>query len=419
VLVPQALSISLDDLPPVSPPAATAPALCVVDSGILEGHPLLEAAVLADRSRSFPESLGKPIPSAPVGAAAHGTQVAGVALYGDVGAAVIAKSFTPPLWLVNARFLDDDMGLHPDRMPFLRDVVNHARDRCKVFNLSFGLEPSDGFLSVHGAELDALTREFGVLFVVAAGNRNSLPEAESVPYPEFLLDGQWKVRAPAEALNVLTVGGITPDRDPHPHPEHCKALAPTRAPSPFNCTGGLKNVIKPELCDVAGNLGYDGSTKSWWLNAGLRIPTTGAEFSSGRLIGFVHGTSFAAPRVAHLAATIVDRYPEATPNLLRALLVQSARVPEAAIEWDPKQILQLCGFGVPDLDRAMYCRPSRVTLYYEGDIEVTRSSCSKFQSRMNSRRRRVARRFPLRSLMTRLYQSLIETAQLASSSRGV
>jgi hypothetical protein len=29
----------------------------------------------------------------------------------------------------------------------------------------------------------------------------------------------------------------------------------------------------------------------------------------------------------------------------------------------------LCGFGVPDLDRALYCRPQRATLYYEGEIE--------------------------------------------------
>jgi hypothetical protein len=29
----------------------------------------------------------------------------------------------------------------------------------------------------------------------------------------------------------------------------------------------------------------------------------------------------------------------------------------------------LCGFGVPDIDRAIFSRPQRVTLYYEGVIE--------------------------------------------------
>jgi hypothetical protein len=173
VLVPQVLSLDLDALPETAPPPAAAPALCVVDSGILEGHPLLEPAILADRSRSFPADLGPPIPVAPVSEARHGTQVAGIALYGDVGSCAVARKLEPALWLVNARFLDDKNQLHPDRMPFVRDVVVHARDRCRVFNMSFGLEPSDGFLSVHAAELDALTREHNVLFVVSAGNEDA------------------------------------------------------------------------------------------------------------------------------------------------------------------------------------------------------------------------------------------------------
>jgi len=374
VLVPQILSLEIDELPETPPPAPTAPALCVVDSGVLEGHPLLESAMLSDRSRSFPDVLGPPIPRPPIGRAAHGTQVAGIALYGDVGAAALAKSFKPPLWLVNARFLDDNNELHPDRMPFVRDVVQHVRDRCRVLNLSFGLEPSEGFLSVHAAELDALTREFGVLFVVAAGNQDLATyfggKPPTKPYPDFLIEAGWGVLAPAEALNVLTVGGLTPDRDPYPHASH-KPVAHKRAPAPFSRTRGLKNVVKPELVELAGNLAYDKSVKAWVENdPGLRVPTTSHRFSEGQLLGFVHGTSFAAPRVAHLAAHIVDRYPDATANLLRALLVQSARHPESVREWEPKKVLQLCGFGVPDLDCAMFCRPQRVTLYYEGEVEV-------------------------------------------------
>jgi len=374
ILVPTVLSLTIDDLPDTPPPPPRAPAVCIVDSGIVEGHPLLESAMLSASSRSFPEDLGPPIPRAPVERGGHGTQVAGIALYGDVGAAALAKSFSPSLWLINARLLDDQAELHPDRMPFLREVVQHARGRSRVFNLSIGLEPCEGFLSVHAAELDALTREFGVLFVVSAGNENiegrfgSSPP--SPPYPEFLLQPGWLVRSPAEALNVLTVGGITSDRDPHPH-DYRKPIAPKRAPSPFGRAGSLKNVVKPELVDVAGNLAYDAGIKGLVDNdPGMRVPTTSPRFSEGPLLGFVNGTSFAAPRVAHAAAKIVDRYPEATPNLLRALLVQSARLPEGVADWEPKKCLRLCGFGVPDLDRAIYCRPQRVTLYYEGEIEI-------------------------------------------------
>ena len=374
VLVPQVLSLDLDSIPQILAPPSTAPALCVVDSGILEGHPLLETSVLGELSRSFPTELGPPIPRAPVDEARHGTQVAGVALYGDVGACALANTFTPPLWLVNARLLDDHNSLHPDRMPFLREVVQHVRGRCRVLNLSFGLEPSEGFLSVHAAELDSLTREFGVLFVVSSGNEDaaSLFNRGSLkkPYPAYLIESGWQVLVPAEALNVITVGGITPDRDPYPHSR--TSVAPKRAPSPFSRSGGLKNVVKPELVELAGNLAFDKALDRWVANdPGLRVPTTSDRFATdGKLLGFAHGTSFAAPRVAHTAARILDRYPEATTNLVRALLVQSARFPEGVADWEPKQVLRLCGFGVPDLDRAIFCRPQHVSLYYQGEIEV-------------------------------------------------
>ena len=374
VVIPQALSVVLDDIPELSAPDSTAPAICVVDSGILEGHPLLEPAIVVGRSRSFPAHLGPPIPQPPVAEAAHGTNVAGVALYGDVASAATAKQFTPELRIINARILDDKNELHPDRMPFLRNIVEHVKDDCRLLNLSFGLDPCSGFLSVHAAELDAISKEFAVLFVVSSGNVGLHGRYRGLkpgkPYPEYLLeDSGWRVRAPAEALNVLTVGGLTTDGDLFRSNASVKLFGAKRAPSPFSCHGGLKNVLKPDVVDVAGNVAWDSQTRRWLDNdAGLRIATTSHEFANGRLVGFVNGTSISAPKVSHLGARLLARYPEASPNLLRALIVQSARMPEGVADWPKERAMKLCGFGVPDLDRALYCRPQRVTLYYEGTI---------------------------------------------------
>jgi hypothetical protein len=372
VVVPEALSLGLDDLPEIEAPLETAPVVCVVDSGILEGHPLLEPAIISSKSRSFPTDLGSPVPAATARAAGHGTQVSGIALYGDVATCARAKSFAPAVRVINARMLDDNNELHPDRMPFLREVVEHAKDECRIFNLSFGLEPHDGFLSMHAGELDALARDLGVLFIVSSGNVHPKERFDSPPeYPQFLLEGAWRVRSPAEALSALTVGGITPDSDvlvTHPSASSISAVAPKRAPAPFSCSGGIKNVLKPELVEVAGNLAFDASIKTWVNNPGLRVVTTSPEFATGRLLGFVEGTSFSAPKVTHIAARLLERYADASPNLLRALLVQSARLPEGVQAWPAKSAMRLCGFGVPDLDRALYCRPQRVTLYHEGEI---------------------------------------------------
>jgi hypothetical protein len=373
ILVPSVLSLDLEQVPPLTSPALTDPAICIVDSGILEGHPFLEPAMMLEKSRSFPEGLGPPVPRPPVDGARHGTNVAGIALYGDVGQCAVLKSFAPCIWLINARLLDDNNELHPDRMPFLRDVVEHVRDRCRILNLSFGLEACGDGLSVYAAEVDALTREFGMLFVVSSGNKATIagePPAKS--YPDFLQDRDWRVLEPAEALNAITVGGITSGSDPYPPGMHRRAVAPKGAPSPFTRSGSLKNVVKPELVEVAGNLALDSALGRWVDNdSGLRVPTTGHEFASGRLLSLVTGTSFAAPKVAYMAAKILEKFPDASVNLLRALLVQSARYPEGVQEWTDGQLrLRLCGFGVPDLDRALCCRPHRATLYYQGEIVV-------------------------------------------------
>jgi hypothetical protein len=374
VTVPAVISLSLDDLPEIEAPPDTAPAICIVDSGILEGHPLLEAAIIASKSRSFPASLGPPVPQSPVPAAGHGTQVAGIALYADLVACVDKKEFVPALRLINARLLDDNNALHPDRMPLVREIVEHVQDTCRIFNLSLGLEPHAGFLSVPAVELDTITRENGVLFVVSSGNVDLAAryggKRPGKAYPEYLLDDGWKVRSPGEALSALTVGGITPDGHLFRPTATKRTFAPGRAPSPFCSSGGIKNVVKPELVEIAGNVAHDSVGDRWVDNdAGLRVATTSHEFAAGKLLCFQHGTSFSTPKVAHLAARLLARYPEASPNLLRALLVQSARFPDGVSDWKKATAMRLIGFGVPDLDRALYCRPLRVTLYYEGEVQ--------------------------------------------------
>lgn len=118
VSVPQIISFNLDDLPEIPLPSDSAPAICVVDSGILEAHP-----AMLPRSKSYPAKLGSPVPPAGTEAAAHGTGVAGVALYGDVASCADRKQFEPAAWLINARMLDDNNRLDPDHMPFVRGIV--------------------------------------------------------------------------------------------------------------------------------------------------------------------------------------------------------------------------------------------------------------------------------------------------------
>ncbi len=376
VSVPAIMNFSIDDVPAAKPPGEFAPPVCIIDSGIIEGHPLLTETIVSARSKAYPETLGSPIPAAGTHAARHGTGVAGVVLYGDLARCVTSKTFEPVASLVNARILDDNNELAPERMPYVRDIVERLDGTCRIFNLSFGLESAGAALSPYAADLDTLARERDAIFVVAAGNElpeNKYPRPSQLPdHPKYLMEDGRSVRQPAEALNVLTVGSISTDNDPHPADPAIRGAAGKRSPSPFTRAGALRNVVKPELVEEGGDLPIDTRLDRWAPpNPGLRIPTTGPEFATaGRLFTYTDGTSIAAPKVTHLAARVLGAMPDASANLVRALLVNSAGFPDGVQDYSKEHAMKLCGFGVPALDRALYCTDQRATLYYAGEIAI-------------------------------------------------
>ena len=208
----QSLEFGLDDVQPVAPPPPTAPIVCVVDSGIREGHPLIEPSMMPGESRSFPASLGPPIPNVNASPAGHGTLVAGLAVFGDVRRHVEARKFTSSARLINARMLGDQSELDTNRQPFLREVVDHVAPDCRILNLSLGLEEPASKLTRFGAELDELVRSHGALLIVSSGNREiqDLGSPRRARYPTWMEHDDNRVCAPGESLNALTVGGIAP-----------------------------------------------------------------------------------------------------------------------------------------------------------------------------------------------------------------
>ena len=84
------------------------------------------------------------------------------------------------------------------------------------------------------------------------------------------------------------------------------------------------------------------------------------------------GTSFATPKVTHIAATLAAAFPQESALLYRALIVQSARLPYWTNESVEKlyQGIRTMGYGIPNLDRALGNSPNRVSLITQGDERI-------------------------------------------------
>ena len=82
------------------------------------------------------------------------------------------------------------------------------------------------------------------------------------------------------------------------------------------------------------------------------------------------GTSFATPKVTHIAAQLKKLYPKENVNLLRALVVQGARLPNDHFQSPTTQSIRYFGYGIPSLERVTNNTEQRITFYNTGEIKA-------------------------------------------------
>lgn len=258
---------------------------------------------------------------------------------------------------------------------------------CRIFNLSFGdLDKpyTGGHVRALAAIVDSLSHEMNILFVISTGNfhgTEEIPENWLREYPDYLFSPESKILDPAPALNALTVGSlarydISYQASRFPNDADHQPIARTDQPSPFTRTGpGPLGSIKPELVAYGGNLSVDLRRGTDRLNVGpggLGEVSTALEFAQGRLLGMDSGTSFSAPKIAHLAGSILREYPNASANLMRALIVAHARPTQATLQLfhsQPERILQISGYGRVDDSLVLSSSERDVTMMTEEEIE--------------------------------------------------
>lgn len=382
VTTAEALNLTLANVPPLNEVAEDAPLIGVIDSGVND-HPFLADIIVG--TIGVPASLGT------ADDWGHGTRVAGVAVFGDLRAQLAAGTLQRGARIcaakvVNERGEFDDRRLVPSQMREALTTLNQ-RFGCRIFVIALADRKrvfGGGKVGTWAATLDELARELNVVIIVSSGNRspragNRLEQAVT-EYPGYLLEETNRFFEPAGALNVLTVGalahgdGLDADRA---QDVRVRPITQSHEPSPFSRTGpGLGGATKPDVVDIGGTLVFDAVVAR--LRAGEDLPSAGVltlyhKFLD-RLFTAGSGTSYAAPRVAFSAAQILARFPQASANLVRALLIGSADVPDAARlrmqALGAEATRSVCGHGLVDPERAIFSDDSRVVLYAEDELAL-------------------------------------------------
>ncbi|MDX1901852.1 MAG: S8 family peptidase [Gammaproteobacteria bacterium] len=333
--------------------------VCIFDSGVTKNSRFLEGSIIG-----YEEPIGPPHNND------HGTFVASRIIYGNSLRDAISKGqLNPDTKVLSVCMIShDDIGnRRPARgdefLKIIRDTVERWHQKIKVYNISMNLtnpNVQEGAIvtddSVGGvaAEIDSLSRKYNVLFILTTGNYPvNLSNTPTEPYPDYFHKDDNRMLRPGEAMLALTVGSIA-DR------ENEGSMAKSSAPSPFTRKGpGFNTYRKPDVVAQGGNF-----ANNWREFDELSVAGIGG---SGDHLSYGNGTSFAAPLISRLAAKTFEYIENATPELVRALLIHSANLAESE-SFDSEMAQKLMGNGLPDTTKLLTSDRWNQNYIYQGVI---------------------------------------------------
>jgi len=333
--------------------------VCIFDSGVTKSSRFLDGSIIG-----YEEPIGPPHNND------HGTFVASRIIYGNSLRDSISKGqLNPDTKVLSVCMIShDEIGnRRPARgdefLKIIRDTVERWHQKIKVYNISMNLtnpNVQEGAIvtddSVGGvaAEIDSLSRKYNVLFILTTGNYPvNLTNIPAEPYPDYFHKDDNRMLRPGEAMLALTVGSVA-DR------ENEGSMAKSNAPSPFTRKGpGFNTYRKPDLVAQGGNF-----ANNWREFDELSVAGIG---SGGDHLSYGNGTSFAAPLISRLAAQTFEYIENATPELVRALLIHSASLAESE-SFDSEMAQKLMGNGLPDTTKLLTSDRWNQNYIYQGVI---------------------------------------------------
>jgi subtilisin family serine protease len=268
--------------------------VAVLDTGIDTDHPDLagKTAVSQDFTGTGGVEDGH----------GHGTHVASIITGTGAASGGQYRGVAPDVTLAVGKVLDDTgWGTDDSVLAGMRWAA--AESGAKVVNMSLGSGPSDGQDPMSVA-VNTLSRQYGTLFVISAGN----------------FGADRSVSSAASADDALAVGSVSKQDEPSDFSSRGPRVGDGAAKPEISAPGGGIVAARPAGVPPLGEPVGDGYQR-------------------------LDGTSMAAPHVAAAAAVLAQQHPDWTAPALKSALVSSAQeVPDAGVH----QV----GAGRLDLDRA-------------------------------------------------------------------
>lgn len=365
----------------IIPPAKDAVAVCVLDSGVDYGQPLLAPAIDEEHTLTcFPNA-------SPADHDGHGSEMAGLALYGDLteyisGTGAIELRHQ----LESVQILPKVGKNHPDLYGSITaeavgriETVSPMRPRVFCMAVTTTDFRDRGLPSSWSAELDQIafgeTPEAPRRLILVSGGNTDRSQWHNYPDSNYT-DG---IHDPGQSWNAVTVGAYT-RKNSITSEEFASytPVAPHGGLSPSSTTSLVwirSWPLKPDIVMEGGNAATSPAFEEADPIEDLQLLTT-SRLQGGKLLIASGDTSAATALAARMAATIQTEYPQYWPETVRALMVHSA-------EWTPTMLseyegekksvcqnrLRCYGYGVPDLNRALWCAKNALCLVSQAEVQ--------------------------------------------------